>query len=106
MIDLIAPEKVVQTPRNLAAGSRKLWDAATDEFDWADHELAVLEQACRTLDRIVQLDRAVSEGGLMLASSQGFAGASCGRRGPPAASCPYPSARVVGDPGADRGRGR
>jgi phage terminase small subunit len=71
MIDLIPREKVVQTPRNLAAGSRKLWDAATDEFDWADHELAVLEQACRTFDRIVQLDRAVSEGGSMLASSQG-----------------------------------
>jgi len=71
MTETTPHEKAVQTPRNLAAAGRKLWDAATDEFDWADHELAVLEEACRTRDRIVQLDRAVSEEGLMLPSSQG-----------------------------------
>jgi hypothetical protein len=37
----------------------------------ADHELALLEEACRTRDRIVQLDEAVTEEGLMLPSSQG-----------------------------------
>ena len=35
------------------------------------HELAMLEEACRTRDRIVQLDRQVSDDGLMLTSSQG-----------------------------------
>lgn len=62
----------VQTPRNLGAAGRKLWDAGVAEFEWAQHELAVLEEACRTRDRIVQLDKAVEEEGLMLASSQGM----------------------------------
>ena len=59
------------TPRGLLAAGRKLWDAATTEFDWADHELAILEEGCRTRDRIVQLDDAVKTDGLMLTSSQG-----------------------------------
>jgi hypothetical protein len=71
MTDSNGTEKGVKTPRNLNGAGRRLWDAATDEFDWADHELAVLEEACRTRDRIVQLDKAVSDEGLMLPSSQG-----------------------------------
>ncbi len=61
-----------QTPRNLGAAGRKLWDAGVAEFEWAQHELAMLEEACRTRDRIVQLDRTVEEEGLMLPSSQGM----------------------------------
>ena len=60
-----------QTPRGLNAAGRKLWVAATTEFDWADHELAILEEGCRTRDRIVQLDKTVADDGLMLTSSQG-----------------------------------
>lgn len=71
MTDSNGPEKALKTPRNLSAAGRKLWDAATDEFDWADHELAILEESCRTRDRIVQLDKAVDDDGLMLPSSQG-----------------------------------
>ena len=58
-------------PRGLNAAGRKLWDAATTEFDWANHELALLEEGCRTRDRIVQLDKQVEVDGLMLTSSQG-----------------------------------
>lgn len=58
-------------PRGLKAAGKKLWDASTKEFEWADHELALLEEACRVRDRIVELDAAVTEDGLMLASSQG-----------------------------------
>lgn len=72
MTELKHPEGVAQTPRNLNAAGRKLWDVATDQFSWADHELALLEEACRTRDRIVQLDKAVSDDGLMLISSQGM----------------------------------
>jgi hypothetical protein len=59
------------TPRGLLTAGRKLWDASTNEFELAMHELAVLEEACRTRDRISQLDKKVSEDGLMLSSSQG-----------------------------------
>ncbi|BCW85045.1 hypothetical protein NicSoilE8_27180 [Arthrobacter sp. NicSoilE8] len=58
-------------PRGLNAAGRKLWDVSTAEFEWAEHELALLEEACRVRDRIVQLDAAVSADGLMLASPQG-----------------------------------
>lgn len=71
MTDSNGPEKGVKTPRNLSASGRRLWDAATAEFEWADHELAILEEACRTRDRVVQLDKAVDDDGLMLTSSQG-----------------------------------
>lgn len=59
-------------PRGLAAAGRKLWDAGTGEFEWAEHELAMLEEACRTRDRIVDLDKAVESDGIMLKSSQGM----------------------------------
>ncbi|WP_198416513.1 terminase [Cryobacterium lyxosi] len=58
-------------PRGLNSSGRKLWDVATTEFDWAHHELAMLEEGCRTRDRIVQLDAAVATEGLMIESSQG-----------------------------------
>lgn len=59
-------------PRGLAAAGRKLWDAGTGEFEWAEHELAMLEEACRTRDRIVDLDKAVEQDGVMLQSPQGL----------------------------------
>jgi phage terminase small subunit len=58
-------------PRGLNAAGRRLWDASTDEFELANHELALLEEACRVRDRIVELDAAVKSGGLMISSSQG-----------------------------------
>ena len=58
-------------PSGLNTAGTKLWEASTDEFDWADHELALLEEACRVRDRIVELDAAVQTDGLMLPSSQG-----------------------------------
>ncbi|MDJ0325523.1 P27 family phage terminase small subunit [Cryobacterium sp. PH31-AA6] len=61
----------LRVPRGLARAGRKLWDAGTDDYDWASHELAMLEEACRTRDRIVQLDKIVEHEGLMLTSSQG-----------------------------------
>lgn len=53
------------------AAGRRLWDAGVAEFEWAQHELAILEEACRTRDRIVELDKRVEVDGLMLTSSQG-----------------------------------
>lgn len=65
-------ERKTYAPRGLAAAGRKLWDAGIEEFEWAEHELAMLEEACRTRDRIVDLDKAVSDDGVMLSSSQGM----------------------------------
>lgn len=58
-------------PRGLKVAGKKLWEVSTDEFEWADHELALLEEACRVRDRIVELDATVVTDGLMLESSQG-----------------------------------
>jgi hypothetical protein len=58
-------------PRGLKPAGRKLWDVSTAECEWAEHELALLEEACRVRDRIVELDAAVAGGGLMIPSSQG-----------------------------------
>lgn len=58
-------------PRGLNAAGKRLWEVSTAEFDWAEHELALLEEACRVRDRIVELDAAVKSDGLMLASAQG-----------------------------------
>lgn len=58
-------------PRGLKPAGRKLWDVSTDECEWAEHELALLEEACRVRDRIVELDAAVVTDGLMIPSSQG-----------------------------------
>lgn len=58
-------------PRGLNVAGRKLWEVSTAEFEWAEHELALLEEACRVRDRIVELDAAVKSDGLMITSSQG-----------------------------------
>lgn len=58
-------------PSGLNSAGQKLWKATVEDTEWEQHELAVLEEACRTRDRIVQLDAAVSGDGVMLMSSQG-----------------------------------
>lgn len=59
-------------PSGLKAGGAHLWDAVVADFEMATAEAAQLEEACRTRDRIRELDAAVTRDGLMIASSQGM----------------------------------
>lgn len=61
----------VRMPNGFKAAGKALWKASTTEFEWADHELALLEEACRTRDRIRDLDKAVEADGIMSVTSQG-----------------------------------
>lgn len=58
-------------PVGLRAPGKKLWESSTAEFELAQHELAPLEEACRTRDYIRDLDKAVRADGIMIPSSQG-----------------------------------
>ncbi|WP_223883919.1 terminase [Pseudarthrobacter sp. BIM B-2242] len=60
-----------KTPTGLRAAGKKLWQSSTAEFELAQHELALLEEACRTRDYIRDLDKAVRDDGVMIPSSQG-----------------------------------
>lgn len=62
----------MKRPTGLKAPGRALWDATVERFELADHEGALLEEACRARDRIVELRKAVSDDGLMIESSQGM----------------------------------
>jgi hypothetical protein len=61
----------LRVPTGLKAAGRNLWKSSTEEFELAQHELALLEEACRVRDRIRDLDKAVNDDGVMLSSSQG-----------------------------------
>lgn len=57
-------------PRGLAAPGRHLWDAVTGDLDLDAHDLALLEEACKTRDLIAELRRKVAETGAIIGSNQ------------------------------------
>lgn len=59
-------------PAGLKAAGRALWASIVADFEMNTAEAAQLEEACRTRDRIKELDAAVVNDGLMIASSQGM----------------------------------
>lgn len=61
----------VRRPARLRAKGRVLWDAVTAVYDLSDAELALLGEACRTLDQLEALDRQVAHDGLMVTGSMG-----------------------------------
>lgn len=58
-------------PSRLAAAGRRLWRDTTADYDFAAHELSLLEAACATLDAIRVLERQVADDGPMLVGSTG-----------------------------------
>ncbi|MHA6512007.1 hypothetical protein [Tessaracoccus sp. Z1128] len=59
-------------PAGLGPAGRKLWRSITDDFEGAEHETAILEEACRTRDLVATLRDQIETDGLMLPSSQGM----------------------------------
>jgi len=55
---------VPKPPPGLGAEARRLWREILAEYELAEHELAILRQACRTLDTCEQLQRTVDEEGM------------------------------------------
>lgn len=58
-------------PSGLKASGRRLWKASVDVFDFDEHELALLREACRTLDSLDALQAAVDQDGVVVESPQG-----------------------------------
>lgn len=58
-------------PSGLKDSGRRLWKAAVDVFDLDEHELALLREACRTVDSLDALQAAVDRDGVVVQSPQG-----------------------------------
>ena len=58
-------------PKSLQKGGRALWRAITSDFDLAQHELAILSEACRTVDTCDALDALIRAEGVTVSSPQG-----------------------------------
>lgn len=58
-------------PRGLKAAGRRLWKATTNSFVLAEHELALLLQACRTADALDALQAHIESDGVLDESAQG-----------------------------------
>lgn len=60
-----------EPPDTLAESGRALWLEVLDEFDLAEHELALLRQAAETLDAIDRLQAALTDDDVIVSSPQG-----------------------------------
>ncbi len=58
-------------PKTLGTSGRALWRKITDDFDLAEHELALLRQAGETLDAIDRLQASLATDEVLDASPQG-----------------------------------
>lgn len=58
-------------PANLGAKARSVWTRTTKDFDLRADELRLLEDACREIDLVDRLDRALRDGDLMVQGSMG-----------------------------------
>ncbi|WP_370501199.1 terminase [Mycolicibacterium sp. jd] len=65
-------EKVPTPPPGLKASGRRLWQSTVKDFDLDEHELALLREACRSLDSLDALQVAVDQDGVVVESPQGL----------------------------------
>jgi phage terminase small subunit len=55
-----------KSPAGLSTSSRKLWSHVVEVYDLRQDELAVLEEACRALDRAAEAREHLKKDGLLL----------------------------------------
>ncbi|MGO1318006.1 MAG: terminase [Cellulomonadaceae bacterium] len=60
-----------RAPDGLKARGKRFWTACISDFDFSSSEVVLLEEACRVLDRLDQLNAAITRDGPMVAGSQG-----------------------------------
>lgn len=58
-------------PHNLNKAGARLWEKTVEIYDLSEHELAILGQACRTLDMCESLWDRVHRDGFMVTGSMG-----------------------------------
>jgi len=63
--------KPPRPPAGARANGRRLWDSVVSDFDLDIHELALLAEAVRTVDRLDQLDQQVRTDGVMVPGRDG-----------------------------------
>jgi hypothetical protein len=59
-------------PNGLQTGGKRLWKQVLDDFELAEHEEAVLLQACRIVDVLDRLQAVIDAGDVVVASPQGL----------------------------------
>ena len=55
-----------RAPSGLGASARRLWREVVDTFELMPHELAVLREVVRVVDRLEQLERSIAEDGAVV----------------------------------------
>lgn len=60
-----------RAPNGLKASGRNLWADMVSRFDFEEHEYITLKEACRTADRLDELDREMEDEPLTVVNSKG-----------------------------------
>ncbi|WP_406255448.1 hypothetical protein [Streptomyces chartreusis] len=63
--------EAVEPPEGLADAGRALWLAVVGEYELAPAELALLAQACRTVDEVEAISEAIAAGPVVVPGSTG-----------------------------------
>ena len=94
-------------PTGLNIGGQRLWDRVLGDYELAEHEQAVLLQACRTVDILDRLQAVIDDGQIIVESPQGLktnpAVVEFRQQAVTLAKC-MASLRIPADDGEDAGR--
>lgn len=58
-------------PSGMKNSGKKLWVAITSDYELEEHELLILKEACRTADRLDELDKDMENEPLTVVNSKG-----------------------------------